>query len=110
MSKENMSASSPKQKLTSQVLEVLILADDILFSEVTAILERNDLEINWHRTISKTEYLNLISSTLDLVLYDATLSQIALTSVVANLSASGEIPLLVINGETDSTSAASSSD
>ena len=102
MSKENMSASSPGKEYTSEAIKVLVLANDYLLSEVTATLDRANVQFDWQQTTSETEYCQLLSSLFDLVLYDAHLSQITLSKAISVLSASErKIPLLVINGETD---------
>ena len=101
MAKDNMSASSPGKEFTSEV-KVLVLANDSLLSQVSAILDRANLQLNYQQTTSETEYCQLLSSSLDIVLYDAHLDQIDLSKAIANLFVSErKIPLIVINGETD---------
>lgn len=107
MLERNMSASSQKKEFTSKVLEVLILADNHLLSQVTAILDQANLQVNWQQAGDEAEYPTLMNSQLDLVLYDANLSQdssqqTTLAGTVENLSfGDRKIPLIVINGETN---------
>ena len=95
-------------KDTLEIIEILILADASFVDTVTSILEQAHLRFNCQQTTNLDEYHN-ISAPIDLVLYDASLSEITLNEAmqresaereaIANFSASNLQPVLVINGE-----------
>ena len=95
-------------KDTLEIIEILILADASSANSIASILEQTHLQFNWQQTTNSVEYHN-ISAPIDLVLYDASLSEITLDEAmqrgtlqqeaIANFSASNLQPVLVINGE-----------
>lgn len=83
------------------MIEILILADAYDAEHTVSLLERSELQVNWQHVADRTAFQNLLSSQLDLILYDARLSQISLSQAIDLLSVNNvATPLLVINGET----------
>ncbi len=96
----NLPASSPKTKVTSQSIEVLILADSTsVANSIAAVLEPAKWQINWQQAANKLEYRDRLKAKLDLILWDAQAS-LELTEAIALIFAQdSDIPVIVVNGE-----------
>ena len=97
---ENTSISPEARELTSKMIEISILANASHAEKTVSVLKSSGFQFSWQQAANWIQYQNCLSSQLDLVLYDARLSQITLDEAIDFLLENNlTIPLLVINGE-----------
>ena len=85
---------------STKIIKVLILADSASTKAIASTLDSVNLPLNWQQVTNKAQLNNNHASKLDLVLYDANLSEITLSQAVDFSSKSDPlVPTLVVNGE-----------
>lgn len=102
LTNDNTELVSADSTLTNSEITILILADASVTEAVALILDPTGWQINWQQATEETEYCHLLSSSLNLVLYDASLEGITVSRAKNLLfAAKPRIPLIVINGTSD---------
>lgn len=102
-----MLRESQTTKLTSETIKVLILSDSSSIVEaVVSVLTEAQIKFNWQQVAIRNRYYDLLDARWDLILYDNSLTKINLSEAVSYLLEKHlEIPLIVINGESEIPSA-----
>ena len=82
---------------SSKTVEILFLANAASIDNIVSVLKRSPLKFNWQ--VTNLEQKPQIATAIDLVIYDAEFEGMSLEQAIAFFSASQQVPVIVVNGE-----------